>query len=133
MAEASPTNPAIPGDIRGAFLLLGGYGILAFFPLCLVGSFVGPHILAGALFHLVAGFVSLLVLAGLKRSRPWAPWAGVALSVIIVGVTSLASIEILRGTVDRAAAIVPLAVSLLFLVVLVRLIAVTLRQVRCEK
>ena len=76
-----------PPHVRVAInisFLLGLYAAVFSVPLCLVGSFSGPHILIPGVVHAVLGAVLLVSCRGIRSRQRWARWLIVVVSGLIV-------------------------------------------------
>ena len=120
MRSNHEAQPMSSSSTVPAFLFLGIYGIAMALPLTLVGMFVGPHILAGAAVHFLTGIASLAVVRGQSRGARWAHVAGSALALLVVGMCSVAIVQMARERVEPVAFVVPSTTGLLFLGVLLR-------------
>lgn len=75
-----PGDPSRTRGLRLACMAIGVYGIACGVFGLPVGLFVGPHILLGAIAHLVIGFAFVASAMGLKTNRQWAPGAVLVVS-----------------------------------------------------
>jgi len=104
-------------DLRAlkiVFAIFGGYGIIAAFPILVVGCFVGPVILLVGILHVALGAVALMIRWGLgARSRiAWWLALGFVLLLVIVAASALAGIfgDATSAWEDKmGATVVPLA------------------------
>jgi len=81
------SNTYKPPQIRVAIILLsflGYYAAVFSVPLCLVGSFVGPHILIPGVVHALVGVALLVGCRGILSRQRWARWLMVLVSGFIV-------------------------------------------------
>src|SRR4051794_5124194 len=114
MSDPDARKPDMPGRVRLAatlILLLGLYAAFVSIPICLVGSFVGPHILIPGIVHAVLASVLFYSWNGPLHQRRWARRLLIVLSavgalalLVAIGQSSIAQ------TSDVGAAIFFLAV-----------------------
>ncbi len=100
--------------IELVFALLGGYGVIAAFPMMLVGVFVGPRLLVAGALHAAVGCTALMIRRGLKRRSRIARWAALGLASAVAAAFSAQLIAIVadrsQGVGDRiGGALVPIA------------------------
>ncbi len=107
---------------RIAFQLLAIYAVAMGFVGLPVGLFVGPHLLFAAFGHLLVGVSAAVAYYGLRRRAPWGWWAGVAVSVTIIIVSTIAIRELLSSDGGLPAGVFFAISGMLFTAVLVDLI-----------
>jgi hypothetical protein len=107
----------MPPQVRRAAsltLILALYALGISSPTCLVGSFVGPHILIPALVHAIVGLVLVVGLVGILNRRGWARW----LLILVTGSVALGQPialvrEAIAGPIDRVGVLFWLTIALL--------------------
>jgi len=125
MGELLAEKRDMPPSVRAASaltLFLAVYAAATAGPGCIVGLFVGPHILIPALVCAVLAPVLLLSRRGLVHQRRWARWLLIVLSAAAALALTIAIVRALTGKeIDF-----PMAIPWLLIALCFALIALTL-------
>ncbi len=118
MSHSESCDREMPSHVRSAAsltLFLSLYAGAMSVPICLVGSFAGPHILVPGVIHAAMAAVLFFSWRGLTRRRRWARSLVVALSACAaIALITVIVYSSTVGPIDPVGAIFFLAVSLLF-------------------
>jgi uncharacterized membrane protein (DUF2068 family) len=102
-----------------------GFGILSL-PTAL---FVGPHLLAASLGHILFGVMYLIIARGLTRNKAWAWWAGTLLSVAITLLALVALAQSIHAE-DWPSVVFYSIATIFFLILLITAVRVRASYVR---
>jgi hypothetical protein len=93
-------------------------------PICLVGSFVGPHILIPGIVHAILGGILLVACIGLWYRQCWARWLLILLSLVVALAIPIALVRelALTASIPESGAFFFLAIAALFALVALNLL-----------